>query len=148
MTRLREEHGRKLSNAERGARTVRPRIAAAGDARGRRARVVAFGLLASGVAVTSIRGSTLINRVDDSCTTRPGAGRRRRAGCRPLRRRKGRNPSRPPSDFYVRSVGPRRNGRMAVNDRDARPGSARRHRRRARADHRRLGQRPTCSGGR
>ena len=82
--------------------------------------LVAFGLLASGVAVTTILRHTLENRVDETLldASRSWAQAPSRLPAIPM---EGPNPSRPPSDFYVRGVGPDGNVWMAVNDRDAEP---------------------------
>jgi two-component system OmpR family sensor kinase len=82
--------------------------------------LVACGLLASGVAVTSILRHTLINRVDQTLldASRSWAQAPRRLPQPPM---EGPNPARPPSDFYVRGIGPDGHVWMAVNDRDAEP---------------------------
>jgi two-component system OmpR family sensor kinase len=82
--------------------------------------LVACGLLASGVAVTSILRHTLINRVDQTLldASRSWAQAPRRMPQPPM---EGPNPARPPSDFYVRGIGPDGHVWMAVNDRDAEP---------------------------
>jgi two-component system, OmpR family, sensor kinase len=82
--------------------------------------LVACGLLASGVAVTSILRHSLTNRVDQTLldASRSWAQAPRRLPPPPI---EGPNPARPPTDFYVRGIDP--NGRiwMAVNDRAAEP---------------------------
>jgi two-component system OmpR family sensor kinase len=82
--------------------------------------LVACGLLASGIAVTSILRHTLTNRVDETLldASRSWAQAPRRMPMPPI---EGPNPARPPTDFYVRGIDP--NGRiwMAVNDRAAEP---------------------------
>jgi two-component system, OmpR family, sensor kinase len=82
--------------------------------------LVACGLLASGIAVTSILRHTLTNRVDQTLldASRSWAQAPRRMPMPPI---EGPNPARPPTDFYVRGIDP--NGRiwMAVNDRAAEP---------------------------
>ena len=82
--------------------------------------LVACGLLASGIAVTSILRHSLINRVDQSLleASRGWAQAPRRLPQAPL---EGPNPGRPPSNFYVRGVGPDGRVWMAVNDRAAEP---------------------------
>jgi two-component system OmpR family sensor kinase len=82
--------------------------------------LVACGLLASGVAVTSILRHSLTSRVDQTLldASRSWAQAPRRLPPPPI---EGPNPARPPTDFYVRGIDP--NGRvwMAVNDRAAEP---------------------------
>jgi len=82
--------------------------------------LVACGLLASGIAVTSILRHSLTNRVDQTLldASRSWAQAPRRQPMPPM---EGPNPARPPTDFYVRGIDP--NGRiwMAVNDRAAEP---------------------------
>jgi two-component system, OmpR family, sensor kinase len=82
--------------------------------------LVACGLLASGIAVTSILRHSLTNRVDQTLldASRSWAQAPRRTPMPPI---EGPNPARPPTDFYVRGIDP--NGRiwMAVNDRAAEP---------------------------
>jgi len=82
--------------------------------------LVACGLLASGVAVTSILRHTLVNRVDETLldASRGWAQAPRRIPAAPA---EGPNPARPPSNFYVRSVEPNGEIWMAVNDREAEP---------------------------
>ncbi len=82
--------------------------------------LVACGLLASGIAVTSILRHTLINRVDQTLldASRSWAQAPRRMPQPPM---EGPNPARPPSNFYVRGIGPDGHVWMAVNDRDAEP---------------------------
>ena len=67
--------------------------------------LVACGLLASGIAVTSILQHSLINRVDQTLldASRGWAQAPRRMPPPPL---EGPNPARPPSNFYVRGIGP------------------------------------------
>jgi two-component system OmpR family sensor kinase len=81
--------------------------------------LVAFGLLASGIAVTSILQHSLINRVDQTLldASRSWA----QAPRRPSPPVEGPNPARPPSNFYVRGIDPDGRTWMAVNDRDAEP---------------------------
>jgi two-component system OmpR family sensor kinase len=82
--------------------------------------LVACGLLASGVAVTSIIKHSLINRVDQTLldASRGWAQAPRRTPSTPI---EGPNPARPPSNFYVRGIDPDGRVWMAVNDRDAEP---------------------------
>lgn len=82
--------------------------------------LVACGLLASGIAVTTILRHTLENRVDQTLldASRSWAQEPRRAPAPPM---EGPNPARPPSDFYVRGIAPDGHVWMAVNDRDAEP---------------------------
>jgi two-component system OmpR family sensor kinase len=81
--------------------------------------LVACGLLASGIAVTSILRHSLINRVDQTLldASRSWA----QAPRRPSPPIEGPNPARPPSNFYVRGIDPDGRIWMAVNDRDAEP---------------------------
>jgi len=82
--------------------------------------LVACGLLASGVAVTTILQHSLMNRVDDTLldASRGWAQVPRRLPATPT---DGPNPARPPSDFYVRGIDPDGHIWMAVNDRVAEP---------------------------
>jgi two-component system, OmpR family, sensor kinase len=82
--------------------------------------LVACGLLASGVAVTSILQHSLMGRVDQTLldASRGWAQAPRRMPSPPMADP---NPGRPPSNFYVRGVGPDGRIWMAVNDRDAEP---------------------------
>jgi two-component system, OmpR family, sensor kinase len=82
--------------------------------------LVACGLLASGVAVTSIMRHSLINRVDQTLldASRSWAQAPRRVPVTPI---EGPNPARPPSNFYVRGIDPDGRVWMAVNDREAEP---------------------------
>jgi len=82
--------------------------------------LVACGLLASGIAVTTILRHDLTNRVDETLldASRSWAQAPRRMPAPPL---EGPNPARPPSDFYVRGVDPDGRIWMAVNDRAAEP---------------------------
>ncbi|RDH78776.1 sensor histidine kinase [Mycolicibacterium moriokaense] len=81
--------------------------------------LVACGLLASGVAVTSILRHSLINRVDETLldASRSWAQAPRRMPVPPMEP----NPARPPSDFYVRGIDADGHIWMAVNDRSAEP---------------------------
>ena len=82
--------------------------------------LVACGLLASGIAVTSILRHSLIGRVDQTLldASRGWAQAPRRLPPMPL---DGPNPARPPSNFYVRGISPDGRIWMAVNDRAAEP---------------------------
>jgi two-component system OmpR family sensor kinase len=82
--------------------------------------LVACGLLAADVAVTSILRHTLSNRVDQELldASRSWAQAPRHTPALPM---EGPNPARPPSNFYVRGIGPDGHIWMAVNDRDAEP---------------------------
>src|SRR6185312_2516147 len=82
--------------------------------------LVACGLLASGIAVTSILRHDLISRVDETLldASRSWAQAPRRMPTPPI---EGPNPARPPSNFYVRGIDPDRHVWMAVNDREAEP---------------------------
>jgi len=82
--------------------------------------LVACGLIASGVAVTSIMRHSLINRVDQTLldASRSWAQAPRRMPATPI---EGPNPARPPSNFYVRGIDPDGRVWMAVNDREAEP---------------------------
>ncbi len=82
--------------------------------------LVACGLLASGIAVTTIMHHSLMNRVDDTLldASRGWAQVPRQLPSTPI---EGPNPARPPSDFYVRGIDPDGHVWMAVNDRDAEP---------------------------
>ena len=82
--------------------------------------LVAFGLLASGIAVTSIMRHSLVNRVDETLldASRGWAQAPRRTPIIPV---EDPNPARPPSNFYVRGIDSAGRVWMAVNDRDAEP---------------------------
>jgi two-component system, OmpR family, sensor kinase len=77
--------------------------------------LVACGLLASGIAVTTILKHSLMNRVDDSLldASRGWAQVPRRL---PTVTVEDPNPARPPSDFYVRGSDPDGHVWLAVND--------------------------------
>lgn len=81
--------------------------------------LVACGLLASGIAVTSILRHTLINRVDESLTEASSTWAQEPRQQLPVEA--GPNPSRPPSNFYVQGVDARGDVWMAINDRKAQP---------------------------
>ena len=82
--------------------------------------LVACGLLASGVAVTTILQHSLMNRVDDTLldASRGWAQVPRRLPVTPI---DDPNPARPPSDFFVRGIDPDGHIWMEVNDRVAEP---------------------------
>lgn len=81
--------------------------------------LVACGLLASGIAVTSILRQSLINRVDQSLIdASTGWAQEPRQELPP---NQGPNPTRPPSNFYVQGVDTSGEVWMAINDRQARP---------------------------
>ncbi len=82
--------------------------------------LVACGLLASGISVTTILQHSLMSRVDDTLldASRGWAQVPRRVPTTPI---EGPNPARPPSDFYVRGIDTDGNIWMAVNDRVAEP---------------------------
>jgi two-component system OmpR family sensor kinase len=82
--------------------------------------LVACGLLASGIAVTSILRHTLINRVDETLldASRGWATAPHEPPQIPI---EGPNPARPPSNFFVRGIGPDGQTWMAVNDSEADP---------------------------
>ncbi|MGV1088128.1 MAG: sensor histidine kinase [Mycobacterium sp.] len=81
--------------------------------------LVACGLLASGLAVTSILRHTLINRVDESLTYASGTWAQEPR--QELPPDSGPNPARPPSNFYVQGVAANGDVWMAINDRQAQP---------------------------
>ncbi|SEH62651.1 two-component system, OmpR family, sensor kinase [Mycolicibacterium rutilum] len=83
--------------------------------------LVACGLLASGIAVTSILRHTLSNRVDQELLDASRGWAAQAPQGAPAPQIEGPNPTRPPSNFYVRGVGPDGRMWMAVNDRDAEP---------------------------
>jgi two-component system, OmpR family, sensor kinase len=84
--------------------------------------LVTIGLLASGIAVTSIMRHTLINRVDETLldASRGWAQAPRRPPATAIEMEDP-NPARPPSNFYVRGIDPDGRIWMAVNDREAEP---------------------------
>lgn len=80
--------------------------------------LAACGLLASGVAVTSILRHTLLNRVDERLMdASTGWAQQPRSGIPD----DGPNPARPPSNFYVQGVDSEGVAWMAINDRKAQP---------------------------
>jgi len=81
--------------------------------------LVACGLLASGVAVTSILRHSLFDRVDQSLLEASAGWAQEPHEDIPTGR--GPNPARPPSNFYVQAVDERGNVWMTINDRKARP---------------------------
>jgi two-component system, OmpR family, sensor kinase len=83
--------------------------------------LVAFGLLASGIAVTTILRHDLINRVDQTLSDASNGWAQAPRRMTPPANDEGPNPGRPPSNFYVRGIGPDGRVWMAVNDRDAEP---------------------------
>ena len=82
--------------------------------------LVAFGLLASGIAVSTILRHDLITRVDQNLIDASNGWAQAPRRMSPPAN-EGPNPGRPPSNFYVRGVGPDGRVWMAVNDRDAEP---------------------------
>jgi two-component system, OmpR family, sensor kinase len=82
--------------------------------------LVAFGLLASGVAVTSILRHDLLSRVDQSLIDASTGWALAPREVLPLPN-EGPNPARPPSSFYVRGLSADGRVWMAINDRDAEP---------------------------
>jgi two-component system, OmpR family, sensor kinase len=82
--------------------------------------LVGLGLLASGVAVTSILRHDLLSRVDQSLIDASNGWAQAPREVLPLPN-EGPNPARPPSSFYVRGLSADGRVWMAVNDRDAEP---------------------------
>jgi len=82
--------------------------------------LVAMGLLASGIAVTTILRADLIDRVDQTLIDASNSWAQAPRRTSPVATEVP-NPGRPPSNFYVRGIG--QDGRVwiAVNDRDAEP---------------------------
>ncbi|MDT5224852.1 MAG: two-component system, OmpR family, sensor kinase [Mycobacterium sp.] len=82
--------------------------------------LVMCGLLASGVAVTSILRHSLISRIDSTLmdATRTWAQAPRK---HTLSNGEGPDPTRPPSKFYVRAISPDGHILTAINDRNAEP---------------------------
>lgn len=81
--------------------------------------LVACGLLASGIAVTSILRHSLFDRVDQTLLEASEGWAQEPPEEIPTDR--GPNPARPPSNFYVQAIDARGDVWMAVNDRKARP---------------------------
>jgi two-component system, OmpR family, sensor kinase len=82
--------------------------------------LAACGLLASGIAVTSILRHSLINRVDQNLDDASRGWAQAPRGVTPVRYQ-GPNADRPPSNFYVRSIAPDGRTWTVVNDRNAEP---------------------------
>lgn len=81
--------------------------------------LVACGLLASGIAVTSILRHSLLSRVDERLIdASTGWAQKPRQD---IPADQGPNPARPPSNFYVQGVDARGDVWMAINDRKAQP---------------------------
>jgi len=82
--------------------------------------LVACGLAASGIMVTSILRHSLVSRIDQTLTeaSRSWAQAPRRQAAPPY---EGPDPGRPPSKFYVRGVGTDGTPFTAINDRNAEP---------------------------
>jgi two-component system, OmpR family, sensor kinase len=82
--------------------------------------LVACGLLASGIAVTSILRHSLISRIDQTLldASRGWAQAPRRQSAPPY---EGPDPGRPPSKFYVRGIGTDGTPFVAINDRNSEP---------------------------
>src|SRR6202012_6260306 len=81
--------------------------------------LVACGLTASGIAVTSILRQHLIQRADQTLEeASPGWAEAPKGA---LKVPDGANLDRPPSNFYVRSVTSDGKGRIVINDRRAEP---------------------------
>src|SRR5262249_42318940 len=82
--------------------------------------LVTCGLVASGIAVTSILRHSLISRIDQTLldASRSWAQAPRRHSAPPY---EGPDPGRPPSKFYVRGVGTDGTPFTAINDRNSEP---------------------------
>lgn len=82
--------------------------------------LVACGLAASGIMVTSILRHSLVSRIDQTLTeaSRSWAQAPRRQSAPPY---EGPDPGRPPSKFYVRGIGTDGTPFTAINDRNAEP---------------------------
>ncbi len=81
--------------------------------------LVACGLLASGIAVTTILRHDLVSRVDQTLVDASNGWAQAPRPMSPTH--EGPNPARPPSNFYVRGVDPDGRVWIAINDRDAEP---------------------------
>jgi two-component system, OmpR family, sensor kinase len=81
--------------------------------------LVACGLTASGIAVTSILRHSLIKRADQTLEEASRGWAQAPRGA--LKVPHGANLDRPPSNFYVRSVSSDGHGRTVINDRNAEP---------------------------
>jgi two-component system OmpR family sensor kinase len=81
--------------------------------------LVGCGLLASGIAVTSILRHSLLNRVDERLVDASTGWAQQPRQSFPLDPEP--NPARPPSNFYVQGVDARGDVWMAINDRKASP---------------------------
>ena len=81
--------------------------------------LVGCGLLASGIAVTSILRHSLVNRVDERLIDASNSWAQEPRQEIPANQ--GPNPTRPPSNFYVQGVDTRGDVWMAINDRKAQP---------------------------
>jgi two-component system OmpR family sensor kinase len=81
--------------------------------------LAACGLMASGIAVTSILRHSLINRVDQTLVDASRSWAQSPRGISPVRQSP--NIDRPPSNFYVRSIAPDGRTWTVVNDRNAEP---------------------------
>ncbi|CAN5331622.1 HAMP domain-containing sensor histidine kinase [soil metagenome] len=82
--------------------------------------LVAFGLLASGIAVTTILRHSLMNRIDQTLIDASQSWAQEPRPMPPPSN-EGPNPGRPPSTFYVRGVSSDGRVWMAINDREAEP---------------------------
>lgn len=80
--------------------------------------LVAFGLLVSGIGVTSILRHSLLNRVDERLIDASTGWAQEPRQNLPDQ---GPSPDRPPSNFYVQGLDSRGNVWMAINDRKAQP---------------------------
>src|SRR5262249_8480478 len=82
--------------------------------------LVTCGLVASGIAVTSILRHSLISRIDSTLVeaSRSWAQAPRRQSAPPY---EGPDPGRPPSKFYVRGIGSDGTAFTAINDRTSEP---------------------------
>jgi two-component system, OmpR family, sensor kinase len=81
--------------------------------------LAACGLMASGIAVTSILRHSLINRIDQTLVDASRSWAQSPRGTSPVRQSP--NVDRPPSNFYVRSIAPDGRTWTVVNDRNAEP---------------------------